>query len=1075
MSIVETRLSVWEALAGRAPGQPIGPGDTDVWSAVIDRINPARARPELRAGIETAELTSVRGVPYVMLRSPDDAGPSGYLRLSPEEWQLAELMDGSRTVARLVAEFAHISGRLAPDQVRRLVADLAANRMLGELPVDVFGPLEQVRRRPLALRLGAGLLAAARGRRMAVANVDPIVDALYRFGGRFFFTPIAAVLFGIVALAGFGLFAWTWWRGDASLFVSNGSFLLGAIVLLALNVVALAAHELGHALATKHMGRRVPAAGFLVYFGIPSVFVDTSDVWMAGRRARLRTTLAGPAAGLVLAGSAQIVGLIFPAVAPLAFKLAFAWYLNVLFNVNPLLALDGYYLLMDWLEIPNLRARGLAFVTGRLRRRAPRWSELDAEGRLVALYGTLAVLWLVIAANVFYRVWADRVQGLVAGLWHGGFGPRLLLLLVVGGLCAPLAYLLVGWLSRRLRRFREMRRERKRAEDTPRRLHALNRSMLGRLPAEVLTRLARQAHWERPGDGRQLVSAGGAQPKVFVVIEGALQGRRPGDPGGILRQHAGPGSTVGLDAALAGAPAALDWYVAGDAVLLAIPSTAVATAIGPLPGPPPTDRAYAEALFDDTPALTGLSPEGRMGMLASARSSAVNPGEAVRLDGPTDAVIIESGAIVLPDGGELRRGTMIGPVGEGYPGPVAVARTPVRLWTIPAMAGASATFAGSSSFEGADRPPLRPSVGVHSDGDYPPLAAPPGMPPGGVDYGLDGRFERRLWWLVLLLLLLAFALTAAQLRPAPAWAEMPADRVLLTAETGSVDVGVAGRMVTLDEGGRYQLPVGAQVWVGAQSRASLTFRGGAFSVLCAGSNAEVRDLRTDGDRTRTPYGGLELSEGRILSDTDSTSGAFRPLSLEISSARIAVTSTAPAWYAVENGQAVVSRGEVLVDRVTQPETRGDLDCGDGLPDPIPTPSGSPTPTPSPSPSPSPSASPSPSPSPSGSPTPSAPGFVVPTDDDDDDDNGGGVVPPPVTRSPTPGRPPTQPSPVPSRTTQPPAPTTPPADPTPTTQSPPPEGEPTISSGTFTPSVPAEQSSVPAVSSVPSVAETVILF
>ena len=46
MSIVESHLSVWEALAGRAPGQPIGPSDTDVWSAVVDRINPARAKPE---------------------------------------------------------------------------------------------------------------------------------------------------------------------------------------------------------------------------------------------------------------------------------------------------------------------------------------------------------------------------------------------------------------------------------------------------------------------------------------------------------------------------------------------------------------------------------------------------------------------------------------------------------------------------------------------------------------------------------------------------------------------------------------------------------------------------------------------------------------------------------------------------------------------------------------------------------------------------------------------------------------------------------------------------------------------
>src|SRR5690606_34233179 len=98
--------------------------------------------------------------------------------LPPQEWALAGLMDGRRTLARLVAEFARISGRLAPEQVRRVVADLAGNRMLEELPVDAFRPLTRVRRRPWPVRLGQGLLAIARGRRMLVVNVDPLAGLL---------------------------------------------------------------------------------------------------------------------------------------------------------------------------------------------------------------------------------------------------------------------------------------------------------------------------------------------------------------------------------------------------------------------------------------------------------------------------------------------------------------------------------------------------------------------------------------------------------------------------------------------------------------------------------------------------------------------------------------------------------------------------------------------------------------------------------------------------------------------------------------------------------------------------------
>ena len=67
MTVVETRVSVWEALAGRAPGVPTGPADPGLWHAVIERLNPARARPVLRQGIEDAHLVSARAVPYVML------------------------------------------------------------------------------------------------------------------------------------------------------------------------------------------------------------------------------------------------------------------------------------------------------------------------------------------------------------------------------------------------------------------------------------------------------------------------------------------------------------------------------------------------------------------------------------------------------------------------------------------------------------------------------------------------------------------------------------------------------------------------------------------------------------------------------------------------------------------------------------------------------------------------------------------------------------------------------------------------------------------------------------------------
>jgi len=1012
VAVVETRISVWEALAGRAPGQPVAPADPGLWAAVSERINPARARPVLRAGIEAVELVSARGVPYVMLRSPDRRNAC-YLRLTPDEWRLAQVMDGSRTLARLVADFARLCGRLAPDQVRRVVADLAGNRMLEELPVDAFAPLQRVRRRPWPVRLGASLLAFAQGRRVVLANIDPLVGFLYRAGGRLLFTRPVAVLLATVALLGLGAFGYQWWTGEQSIFLTSNSYVTGAAVLLGLNVLALACHEVGHALATKHAGRRVPAAGFLVYFGIPSVFVDTTDVWMAGRRSRLLTTAAGPAAGLVLAGASSLVGLAVPAAAPLCFKLAFAWYLNALFNLNPFLALDGYYLLMDWLEVPNLRARGLAWVGARLRRRPPSWSALDREGRLVALYGLLALGWLVIAINIAYRVYVDRVDGLAIGLWRSGWGARTLLFVVIAALASPVVYVVAGAIGRLVRRWRLFLRQRRTDLDEPRRLAALRETGLRDLPEPALRTLASQARWVHPRTGEQLVFAGAAQSHVYAVVEGALEGRASNDPVGTVRERVGAGGIVGLGPAVSGAPSPLSWYTAGT-TLLAIPSSTIAATVGPIAagaGLGFGTAHEAEQLFAEAPALAGLSTEDRMGLAQVAVPVSLAPGAPVTLTGAQDVVVLAAGTVVTPSGQELGRGTLIGPIGEDLPptgdqppggqdpgeqagegdpsgvGRVATARTPVRLFQLPAVAGLPLLLgasAGSLVAAQSGRSPGRPPVaGVHPPSGYPPLAVPPGPPPSTSDSSGDGRFERRLRWLLILALLLALLLTGGNVYlSSQVWAEMPTDKALLHVEEGTAAAVVGGATYRLGKGDDIYVGEADAVTVDLRSRATLTYRGGAVSLLCATTRLVLGQLVSTGEPV-APSATFVLLGGRVVNDTSTGSPAFLDLSLAVGTPGSAVRNEGAALFAVTTGGAQASAGTVFAAGRRLPTSGEPLGCGDGRVLPPPAPPGS-TPTPGLSsttdvaPSPTSTGTPSPSASASESPSPSATGTTTTT-------------------------------------------------------------------------------------------------
>jgi putative peptide zinc metalloprotease protein len=124
-------------------------------------------------------------------------------------------------------------------------------------------------------------------------------------------------------------------------------------------------HELGHALACRHFGARPQEIGVLLLAGAPSLYCDVSDAWrLPSKWQRMAVSSAGMAVELVIAATAAIVwsyaapGLLSTLCLSLIVVCSVG---TLLVNANPLLRYDGYYLLADGLEVPNLadRARGL--------------------------------------------------------------------------------------------------------------------------------------------------------------------------------------------------------------------------------------------------------------------------------------------------------------------------------------------------------------------------------------------------------------------------------------------------------------------------------------------------------------------------------------------------------------------------------------------------------------------------------------------------------------------------------------------------------------------------------------------
>jgi len=130
-------------------------------------------------------------------------------------------------------------------------------------------------------------------------------------------------------------------------------------------------HEFGHGLTCKNYGGEVHEMGWLFMVFMPFFYCNVTDSWIfPSKRHRILVTAGGIMTELMFAGAAA-VGWYFTE--PPSFFNAFCFnfviacsFSTIIFNANPLLKYDGYYILMDIIEVPNLRQRSSAFMQGLL-------------------------------------------------------------------------------------------------------------------------------------------------------------------------------------------------------------------------------------------------------------------------------------------------------------------------------------------------------------------------------------------------------------------------------------------------------------------------------------------------------------------------------------------------------------------------------------------------------------------------------------------------------------------------------------------------------------------------------------
>jgi putative peptide zinc metalloprotease protein len=450
-----------------------------LWPALAQRVDPAQYRPYAIPGVP-AEPVAEGDQTLFVIRSPRGT----YLRLSKPLRDIWRAMDGTRTVAQLGTEAFFKHGQLLP--VGDLTASLRAEGFLSDSPAAVYRTIAEGIAARSAEGWGRRMLRLLSGGTWRLEGLDGLYGALYRYGGWLLFTRWFALLAGLLALAGVVAFARALASGAGTYQAISleGSVTLGVLALWVALFVSLVLHESAHALAVKHYRRTIHGGGLMLYYGLPAAFVDTSDMWRSRRRDRIAVSAAGPAADLLVGSLAALVAAALPgsAAGELAFKLALTSYASTLFNLNPLLELDGYFILVDLLRLPDLRRRSFAFIRGPLWRRltsderrppgdggsvppmaSRRWpilGRLVGEERILALYGLGAAAYTFFAILAAGWLWYSQVLGPTIALlrgdaWQRLLGGALLLTVIVPAVVAVLlAALGVGratlaWVVRR--------------------------------------------------------------------------------------------------------------------------------------------------------------------------------------------------------------------------------------------------------------------------------------------------------------------------------------------------------------------------------------------------------------------------------------------------------------------------------------------------------------------------------------------------------------------------------------------------------------------------------------------------
>lgn len=294
-------------------------------------------------------------------------------RFPKSHWELAQLFDGNRSYEEIATLYSRQTGaKYDTDEIREFAASLEADEFWYRTPQEKNALLMQkdADKRRKALKAKKSKWGDLAQITFPAVNPDKFLTWVYKYTSfvyTWWFMLFTLVLFGIMAgitiayWSEIGRDTWQFFNFTQKSWTDAGVFYIVA-------VISMCWHELGHGHACKHYGGRVPVMGFLLIYLTPAFYTDTSEgEVLASRYQRMAIALAGAWSELYICAVATILWW-FSAPDRALHSVAYTMMLitgiaSVLINFNPLIKLDGYYVMSEMLGLIDLKENSTAYVS----------------------------------------------------------------------------------------------------------------------------------------------------------------------------------------------------------------------------------------------------------------------------------------------------------------------------------------------------------------------------------------------------------------------------------------------------------------------------------------------------------------------------------------------------------------------------------------------------------------------------------------------------------------------------------------------------------------------------------------